>query len=292
MDLEEYAQYRETKVHARAGFAYNTYVCTIPLDFARVRPHWHDAMEIIYIKKGSGCVTVNLRAYPVTAGSIVLVAPGRLHAIDGAPGGRMEYENIIFSLDILDTQQGDWCQENVLRPLRDGRLDIPVLLSPEAPLHEAAARALDAADAACGAAQPGYPLLVKGQLFLLLYLLYRAAGSAPAAHADTGAARLKEVLSYVAEHYAEPITVAQAARAAHYSPAHFMRFFHAGTGQSFMAYLTEHRLAAAARALQETDAAVSEIAQSCGFASASYFCRRFREKYGATPRAYRGGQSK
>ncbi|MCI2047305.1 MAG: AraC family transcriptional regulator [Faecalibacterium sp.] len=290
MELEEYAQYRETKVHGRAGFDYNTYICTIPLDFARVRPHWHDAMEIIYIKKGSGCVTVNLHSYPVAAGSIVLVAPGRLHAIDGAPGGRMEYENIIFSLDILDTPQGDWCQENVLRPLRDGRLDIPVCLAPGAPLHEAAAHALDAADAACGTAGPGYSLLVKSQLYQLLYLLYHAAGSAPAARADSNAARLKTVLSYVGEHYAEPITVAQAARAAHYSPAHFMRFFHAGTGQSFIEYLTEHRLAAAARALQETDAAVSEIAQSCGFASASYFCRRFREKYGTSPRDYRSGR--
>ena len=28
-----------------------TYPCSIPLDFSRVPLHWHDEMEIIYIKK-------------------------------------------------------------------------------------------------------------------------------------------------------------------------------------------------------------------------------------------------
>ena len=30
MELEEYTQYKETKAHGRADFAYNTYLCTIP----------------------------------------------------------------------------------------------------------------------------------------------------------------------------------------------------------------------------------------------------------------------
>ena len=33
MNLEEYSQYRETLLHAQPGFAYNTYLCTIPQDF-------------------------------------------------------------------------------------------------------------------------------------------------------------------------------------------------------------------------------------------------------------------
>lgn len=53
MNLEEYSQYRETLLHEQPGFAYNTYLCTIPQDFARVDLHWHDYMEIIYVKKGA-----------------------------------------------------------------------------------------------------------------------------------------------------------------------------------------------------------------------------------------------
>ena len=46
MNLEEYSQYRETLLHEQPGFAYNTYLCTIPQDCARVDLHWHDQMEI------------------------------------------------------------------------------------------------------------------------------------------------------------------------------------------------------------------------------------------------------
>ena len=61
-------------------------------------------MEIIYVKKGRGTVTAASRKYPVMAGSIMPILPGELHAIDGDPGVRMEYENIIFSLSLLDNQ--------------------------------------------------------------------------------------------------------------------------------------------------------------------------------------------
>ena len=37
MELIEYAQYKETKLHERPGFAYNTYLCTIPLDLGAVQ---------------------------------------------------------------------------------------------------------------------------------------------------------------------------------------------------------------------------------------------------------------
>ena len=42
MELEKYTQYQETKLHGKLGFAYATYLCTIPLDFDRVNLHWHD----------------------------------------------------------------------------------------------------------------------------------------------------------------------------------------------------------------------------------------------------------
>ncbi len=292
MELEEYTQYKETKAHGRPDFAYNTYLCTIPLDFPRVRPHWHEDMEIIYIKKGAGTVTVDLRPIPVSAGWIVLVEPGRLHAIEGAPGGRMEYENIIFSLAMLDAPQADWIRSRCLTPLAEGRMAVPAGLEPGTPLHAAAAAALDAADDACASARPGWPLLVKAELYRLLYALYDAVGHAscaPAPVPEPGAERLKTVLAWVAAHYAEDLSVADAAKTACYSPAQFMRFFRAGTGQSFVEYLTDLRLAEAARALAETAAPVAQIAAHCGFDSHAYFCRRFREKYGVSPRAWRAG---
>ena len=48
------------------------------------------------------------------------------------------------------------------------------------------------------------------------------------------------------------------------------------TGQSFVAFLNEYRLNAAAEALQATDETVLTIASRCGFENLSYFNRRSR----------------
>ena len=287
MDLERYTQYQETRLHEQPGFAYNTYVCTIPQDFDRVNPHWHDQMELIYIKRGSGTVSVNLQNHAVAAGCVVPVLPGELHAIEGDDGVRMEYENIIFSLDLLDSVEADdWCH-GVVDALRRGALRFERPICPGTAFHRMVCEALDGADAVCGARGEGYPLLVKSSLFKLLYALHanRLPDGAPRSGED--AEKLKGLIGYVKDHFHEPISVADAAAVAGYSPSHFMRLFRQVMGRTFVEYLTDYRLAAAVYYLKETDDDIGAVAAGCGFDNISYFIRRFRHKYGTSPGRYR-----
>ena len=131
MELENYTQYKETAIHQASHFAFNTYLCTIPLDFKEVKQHWHEQFEIIYVKKGSGVVTVNLNPLHVFEGSIIPVLPGELHSIHGDENISMEYENMIFSLDILDSKEKtDWCRSAILQPLLNGSLHFPHHIQP------------------------------------------------------------------------------------------------------------------------------------------------------------------
>ena len=50
MNILEYEKYQEKISHGNPLFPYITYLCSIPLDFSYVPIHWHDEMEIIYIK--------------------------------------------------------------------------------------------------------------------------------------------------------------------------------------------------------------------------------------------------
>ena len=287
MELEAYQQYQETRLHEQPGFAYNTYLCTIPQDFDRVNLHWHDQMELIYIKKGSGTVSVNLLSHPVDAGCIVPVMPGELHAIEGDAGVRMEYENIIFSLALLDSlEPNDWCRQ-VVGALRRGELAFERPIRPGTPLHRAAAAALDAADDSCAGRGEGYPLVVKSQLFLFLHALYAHRSPQPRAQRAGDPEKLKGVLSYIKAHYREPIAVADAAAVAGYSPSHFMRVFRQVTGRTFVEFLTDYRLNAAVYYLKETGDDIGTIAANCGFDNLSYSIRRFGQKYGASPGRYR-----
>ena len=67
MNILEYENYQEKITHSDPDFPYITYPCSIPLDFPHVPLHWHDEMEFIYIKKGSGIVTVDFTQYVVDA---------------------------------------------------------------------------------------------------------------------------------------------------------------------------------------------------------------------------------
>ena len=101
MNILEYENYQEKISHGDPTFPYITYLCSIPLDFPMVPLHWHDELEFIYIKKGSGIVTVDFTQYIVDAGTIVLIIPGQLHSIEQLADSSMEYENIIFHPNIL-----------------------------------------------------------------------------------------------------------------------------------------------------------------------------------------------
>ena len=60
----EYETFREDKKHTEVAFPYNTYLCSIPLDFSSVPVHWHEEMELIVVKKGRGLVTLDRESRP------------------------------------------------------------------------------------------------------------------------------------------------------------------------------------------------------------------------------------
>ncbi|HKF35021.1 MAG TPA: helix-turn-helix transcriptional regulator [Jatrophihabitantaceae bacterium] len=87
--------------------------------------------------------------------------------------------------------------------------------------------------------------------------------------------------------YAEPLTVADLARAAGLSKAHFSREFRRAFGESPHAYLLTRRLERAAAMLRTTDRSVADICIAVGLDSIGSFTASFRRMFGRTPTAYR-----
>ena len=88
-------------------------------------------------------------------------------------------------------------------------------------------------------------------------------------------------------HYAESVTVADMARAAQLSPAHFSREFRRTFGESPHQYLLTRRLERAAALLRTTDWSVARICMTVGAQSQGTFTTSFRTHFGQTPTAYR-----
>jgi AraC-like DNA-binding protein len=87
--------------------------------------------------------------------------------------------------------------------------------------------------------------------------------------------------------YAEPLDVAELARAARLSPAHFSREFRRAFGETPHRYLLTRRMERAAALLRTTDHTVADICMTVGLRSVGSFTTSFRRMFGLSPTAYR-----
>lgn len=288
MNILRYENYHENKIHGDPSFPYTTYICTIPDDFTLVPLHWHEEIEIIYIKKGRGQVSVNLMTYNVKAGSIVLVLPGQLHSISQQDTDFMEYENIIVHPKLLISTQHDYCNLDFFQPLFAGSIRLPAHFTEESSHYSELSATLDACDTMSDSKVAGYRLYLKAKLYELFFILdryYRQ--DTLTATSVRSLEKMKPVLKYIELHYNEQITISTISKIASLSESHFMRSFKETFGCSFINYLNDYRLTMAARLLRITDHTVISIASSVGYDNLSYFNRSFKAKYGLPPSRYR-----
>ena len=287
MNLTNYEIYHEDKSHTSPEFPYNTYLCSIPLDFSAVNMHWHEEVEIIVIKKGMGIISVDLTEYEVKNGDIIFVMSGQLHAIRQLGNNTMEYENILFKPSLLRSGGCDLCWDNFLSLMFSAAIDVSAVIRTYDSRYNEMAQAIGQLDLLCDSRPEGYQLAVKGHLYLLLYHLHAQCSVYKDRPPRKQLEKLKTILSYVELHYAEPITIEDIAGVCYYSKSYFMKFFKESMGVGFIAYLNDFRLEIAAQMLLAADTNIMDIASACGFDNLSYFNRSFKKKYGVTPGRFR-----
>ncbi|MBP3338320.1 MAG: AraC family transcriptional regulator [Lachnospiraceae bacterium] len=283
MNNIQYENYREIKEHTPIEFPYNTYLCSIPLDFNSVKIHWHNEIELIVIKKGCGKVTVDLNSYDVNCGDIVFIFSGQLHSIEQKDDNIMEYENIIFKPSLLKTTSPDLCNDNYLKPLFLGRIKIQPVIN-DTKIHNL----IEEIDELRQSEPFGYQLIVKANLLTILFnLLKNYSIHNDETYNNKSLEKMKTILTYVSVHFKDNISIDDIAKECFYSKSHFMKFFKQNMGISFIKYLNEYRLDIASELLLKSNDNILDIAIKTGFENLSYFNRIFKEKYHISPGVYR-----
>lgn len=146
---------------------------------------------------------------------------------------------------------------------------------------------------ACAEAEgDAYELRLCARLHGVWAELYRL--TAPELHGSDAAVRestqrIKKMLTFLHEKYAQAIQVKHIAAAADVCERECYRYFARELNTTPMDYLIRYRIAAASRQLRETADDIAKIAENCGFSSANYFSKVFRQIVGCSPSAYRNG---
>ncbi len=253
---------------------------------ALLAPHAHkDSLEFIEVLRGSAHIHAGLEDFSASAGEIVHLLPGIVHYAEAENGECYlrtltyrrsavflagQFEHDIFSLFLMQTEN------RVLRFSGDDPLCESLSLHMENAVGEYLGKELM------------YGSLVLAEVSHMAALLLRsysyvAEGELPL----DGMMRLRPVLEYIGEHYAEKLTLTGLASLLSLSADRFGRFFRQTLGVTPVDYINTVRIGHAMQELLRSEEPVSAVAHACGFPDSGYFHRVFRERCGATPASLR-----
>lgn len=249
--------------------------------------HWHEEMEVVYVRRGSGIQRIHQAVFALTPGMLAVICPNQVHSF--IPMSQQEDFDILvlqFNLGEILADGGaggqfcrDWLEGNLIF---DRALPATPFL---AELLEIIHRELETRES-------GSAFGIRGALYLLLTQLIRCDhGILPEHSTDIGEVRqrgrIEPAISYLTENYGrEDLSVEQAAKAANLSLTHFSRLFKQATGVGFHEYLNRYRILQAEHLFSGSQSLL-EIAYDCGFGSISAFQRNYRKFRGLSPQQAR-----
>lgn len=260
-----------------------------------VERHWHPYVELLFIRKGSYLFEINLENHILKEGDFCILNSGDLHQITGLETGAV-HDVLLFDPQILDFSYGDEWEDQFITPFLNRTLVIQNIIRPENSCYSSLLPQIRQLFSNTFHKENGWYMQAKLQLFELLFSLYRQnllfqAKTVRSAADIRKIQRYKSIISYVHEHYMEPISLKQLSDIIPCNSQYLCRFFKEIAGITPIQYLINYRIEEAEKQLSHTKKPVIEIAMDCGFENISYFIRKFKEIKSCTPMEYRRRQN-
>jgi AraC-like DNA-binding protein len=239
-----------------------------------VVPHYHTALELLWIREGAGELQINTEHIEVVGGEIYFIPSGCVHSFC-AHSESTVISGVVFELGILDRSALPSCTESALSSLniKDYRVEGNGL---EDTLHGIAE--------SYGETRATSRLELLSSLYrVMAILLEKYGGEEEATEYD----RIAPVVEYMQKNYQRRITLNQLGKLVHVCEDHLIRLFKARWHRTPARYLLELRIECAMKLLSEGELSVSEVAARSGFSSVNYMSRVFREAVNMTPSEYK-----
>ncbi len=251
--------------------------------------HYHDFHKIILFLDGDIDYVIEGKTYHLAARDIVFVSAGEIHRPIFLPS-QAAYERIVIYVapDFLIRWQAQGREPvDLARCFVQARQTASVMHQAPGTNHDLLfhMERLEKASRAEGFASGLYMEV----LFIeFMILLNRSLDDHELAGLDNASydPKIQNILAYINQHLAEPLSVDALAAHAYMSKFYLMRKFKADTGYGIHQYIRSKRLLLA-RDLLKTDLPITQISAEVGFADYSTFSRAFKEMFQCSPREYR-----
>ena len=232
-------------------------------------PHYHEEIEILFVKTGKIIVTNNGKKTILEKDDIMIFTPFQLHEYVYAG------KNALIVMKIA-------VPKNFNYHLVDGKI------STDNPIYPQVHQIITDIIQEYMQKQDGYTFAIMQHVAQLITLVIR---ELKPVHSQNHYKEKKDlqffysINEYLESHYKEDITLDSISQHFMFSKYYFFHLFKKITSTTFGNYLTLFRLQKAKEELA-LNKVITEVAFSCGFNSLRSFNRSFKNHYGMTPSQY------
>ena len=276
-------QSKENRIHVSDEKPFSFYECIIPDLFPYVPMHWHEEFEINFIIDGSAEFICGEERFTANKGDIVITQPNVMHSI--YTDSRQVYDTLVFGSAIFGESQEDRYIKKCIIPLIDGSMSIQTHISPEHCYYSEIKTITENIFSCARGDLPHLDMLMRGELLRLFWLLETDAAEGTPENETSDI--IRPALTYIKEHYKEPVSIRQLSDSVHLSQSYFMNQFRRYVGFSASEYISHYRINYACKKIADSESSISEIAFDSGFRNLSNFNRHFYRIMGCTPMEYR-----
>ncbi len=242
--------------------------------------HWHESIEILYGLEGCTTVGVMDRPYQLRESDILIIGAGENHCL--FPSDYRARRLVVM------VEPSFLFGQKAFLPDRECYQQIEKHSSSWT--AEAKETIRDCLSSICQEyyqQEKGWKESIYGRLMLMSAVVLRDLPKAEGPKRPQQDDLLRQILSYLSEHYLEQLTLDSCAAALGFNPSYLSSLFKQKTGASFHQYLLNLRLNKAEWLLSHSEKPVATIAEESGFSSDKTFYRVFRGKYGMSPTKFR-----
>ncbi|GAB6926728.1 AraC family transcriptional regulator [Paenibacillus sp. JCM 10914] len=248
--------------------------------------HWHNVLEINYIKAGTGYYMINGQRYDFRQGDMLLINSNDLHCAH-------ETEDLIMTVITFDPT---WFIHNLrfdaelFSPFREMGTHFTNLICRDHPAMDKLRRLVLELQEENEQGRRSHATTVYALLLQVMATVNRECritggrGNEPGI-GERQLEKMRQVILVMEQNYAHPWTLEELASLVYLSPSRFSEIFKRAVGMPPLLYLIHIRLEQAVMMLDGGQMKVMDVALECGFRTLTNFNRLFKKHIGMTPKA-------